>query len=207
MAAESYLDTGNRTGFFNNGGAYLEAHPDFKPKHWAETCVPLVFEGAAVQKARGDLRDRAAALGYALTEDPDAHVLVDGQRVDPLRLDAEHVAFLLPENGSHIELHSRTFIPAHITPENTDPRSLGLCVFRLQSMARWWRWTTRHTSAAAGRQQRWSRDRMPLPAGARLLVIDMHPQNPVYWRESAVAAVTEAHRGSLAAAAPSGTPI
>jgi hypothetical protein len=132
LAAESCLDTGNRSGFFNNGGAYLEAHPDFRPKHWAETCVPLVFEGAAVQKARGDLRDRAVALGYALTDDPDVHAVVDGQRVEPARLGAERVAFLLPEGGSHIELRSRTFIPAHITPENPDTRSLGLCVFRLQ---------------------------------------------------------------------------
>jgi hypothetical protein len=132
VRAESYLDTGNRSGFFNNGGAYLEAHPDFRPKHWAETCVPLVFEGAAVQKARGDLRDRAVALGYALTDDPDVHAVVDGQRVEPARLGAERVAFLLPEGGSHIELRSRTFIPAHITPENPDTRSLGLCVFRLQ---------------------------------------------------------------------------
>jgi hypothetical protein len=47
LPAESYLDTGNRSAFLD-GGAYLEAHPDFKPKHWADTCVPLVTEGAAV---------------------------------------------------------------------------------------------------------------------------------------------------------------
>jgi hypothetical protein len=47
--------------------------------------------------------------------------------------------------------------------------------------------------SANGRQQRWSRDRMPLPAGTRLIVIDMHPQRSVYWREAAVAAVSDAH--------------
>jgi collagen type I alpha len=30
LAAESYLDTGNRTGFIN-GGAFIEAYPDFRP--------------------------------------------------------------------------------------------------------------------------------------------------------------------------------
>ena len=37
LPAESYLDTGNRTAFAN-GGAFIEAHPDFRPRHWAETC-------------------------------------------------------------------------------------------------------------------------------------------------------------------------
>ena len=206
LAAESYLDTGNRAGFYKNGGAYLEAHPDFRPKHWAETCVPLVFEGAAVQKARGDLRDRAVALGYELTEDPDVHAVLDGKRVDPVRLGAERVAFLLPQGGSHIELRSRTFVPAHITPDNTDTRSLGLDVLRMQidgevvalddeaQFSSGWNGLECYEN---GRQHRWSRDRMPLPAGARLVVIDMHHQNPVYWRESAVAAVAEANRGGL----------
>jgi len=76
LAAESYLDTGNRAAFFRNGSAYLQAHPDFKPTHWAETCVPLVFEGAPLEKARLELHDRALALGFALADDPDVHVVV-----------------------------------------------------------------------------------------------------------------------------------
>jgi hypothetical protein len=35
---------------------------------------------------------------------------------------------------------------------------------------------------------------MPLPSGTRLVVIDMHPQGAVYWREPA-ATVVPAHRG------------
>jgi hypothetical protein len=52
--------------------------------------------------------------------------------------------------------------------------------------------------ANSGRVQRWSLDRTPLPAATRLVVIDLHPQNPVYWREPAVAA--EARRGLRATA-------
>jgi len=38
----------------------------------------------------------------------------------------------MPAAGSNIELRCRSFIPAHINPENTDQRSLGFCVARLQ---------------------------------------------------------------------------
>ncbi len=51
MPAESYLDCGNRTGFAN-GGAFVEAHPDFRPKHWAETCLPMFNAGPQVAAAK-----------------------------------------------------------------------------------------------------------------------------------------------------------
>jgi len=65
LAAESYLDTGNRTAFIN-GGAFIEAHPDFTPRHWADTCVPLVLKGPVLEAAKRGLEDRAAALGDAV---------------------------------------------------------------------------------------------------------------------------------------------
>jgi Hint domain len=73
LPTESYVDCGNRTAFVN-GGAYLEAHPDFKPKHWTDTCVPLVLEGPAVQRAKAALLARAQALGYGIA---------DGERDEP----------------------------------------------------------------------------------------------------------------------------
>jgi len=193
LAAESYLDTGNRAAFFKNGSAHLQAHPDFRPKHWAETCVPLIFEGAPVEKARLKLRERALALGFTLTDDPDAHVVLDGKRIDPVRLSAERVAFMLPAGGANIELCSRTFTPAHITPGSTDYRSLGLDVFRVQidtevglndetRLSEGWH------GLEQGFKHRWTRGRLPLPSGTRLVVIDLHPQGKVYWRDHAVAA-------------------
>lgn len=56
--SESYLDTGNRTAF-SNGGAFIQAHPNFMPKHWSATCVPLVREGERLMRARARLQDRA----------------------------------------------------------------------------------------------------------------------------------------------------
>jgi hypothetical protein len=49
------------SGFFNNGGSYVEAHPDFKPKHWAEICVPLVIDGPEIHGPKAQLLARASA--------------------------------------------------------------------------------------------------------------------------------------------------
>jgi hypothetical protein len=58
LPGASYLDAGNRTALVNDG-AFVEAHPDFKPKHLGETCVPLVRAGQAVQSAEAALFGRA----------------------------------------------------------------------------------------------------------------------------------------------------
>jgi len=198
LAAESYLDTGNRASFFNNGGAYLQAHPDFSPKHWAETCVPLVLEGERLEQARGALLARAVELGY-LTQDPDLHALVDGERIDALRLNARRLALLLPPGGSNIELRSRSFVPAEVEPECQDRRTLGIRVFRLQidgeavgldDPAMWPAGSHPLERGANGQQWRWTRDRLALPAGTRLVVIDTCPQPPVYGMQPADATVT-----------------
>ena len=56
LAVKSYLDTGNRTAFVN-GGAYLQAYPDFKSKHWTETCVPLNEQGPEVYRRALDVQE------------------------------------------------------------------------------------------------------------------------------------------------------
>jgi hypothetical protein len=181
LPAESYLDTGNRTAFID-GGAYLEAYPDFAPKHWRDTCVPLVLEGPAVQSAKEALLARAQALGYVLTEEADLHLIADGQRIDPVRLSQMRLAFMLPVAASSIELRCRSFTPAHMDPASDDQRSLGLCVGRLQldgidvaledeaAFALGWH---KLEGDPEGRQWRWSQDRTALPAGTRLVVIDV----------------------------------
>jgi hypothetical protein len=189
LPTESYLDTGNRSAFVN-GGASMEAYPDFKPKHWRETCVPLILEGPEVRSARELLLARAEVLGYARTDDPDLHLLADDQRLDPVRLGDNRVAFILPAGHSAIELRCRNFTPAQINPESDDHRSLGVCVSRLQldgaevaleddaSFASGWHALERNHD---GSQWRWSQDRMPLPAGTRLLVLDFCYEGPHYW--------------------------
>ena len=99
LPAESYLDTGNRTAFAN-GGAFIEAHPDFRPRHWAETCLPLVIEGTEVVAAKARLLSRLAERGYGVDGEADAHVWIDGLRVEPIRLSETRLAFALPSGGA-----------------------------------------------------------------------------------------------------------
>jgi hypothetical protein len=179
LPAESYLDTGNRTAFVN-GGAFVEAHPDFKPRHWADTCLPLVLEGPAVAAAKSALLARLAESGVGVDHEADAYVRVDGLRVEPIRLDATRLAFVLPPGGSDIALRSHTFVPTHMLAHTSDPRALGLCVGALQidgtSVA------LDHVEGIGwheaefdeGRfQHRWTTGETPLPAGARVVIVDL----------------------------------
>src|SRR6202044_367034 len=74
LPAESYLDCGNRTAFVN-GGAFAEAHPDFQPKHWAATCLPLVNHGPPVVTTKARLLARLAEQGHAINQETDAHIV------------------------------------------------------------------------------------------------------------------------------------
>jgi hypothetical protein len=181
LPAESYLDTGNRTAFVN-GGDDLEAYPDFKPKHWTETCVPLVLEGAAIARVKARLLERAAELGHGLTDDADLHVLVDGVRIEPVGLGGTRIAFMLPEGGTQIELRCRRYVPARLRPASTDARGLGICVNRWQldgtdvalsdDAAFAAGWHALETDAD-DKRWRWSRDRVPLPRTTRLVVLEI----------------------------------
>jgi hypothetical protein len=195
LPAESYLDVGNRTAFVN-GGDYLEEYPDFAPKDGSETCVPMVKEGPVIERAKAALLARAQALGYQRTEDPDLHILADGRRIDPVRLNERRVAFMLPAAHASIELRCRRFTPAQMNPSNDDVRSLGICVQRFQldgadvaledeaAFAQGW-YAPEHSSSPHGQPWRWSQDRTPLPAGTRLLVIDLCHQGAHYWTRPA----------------------
>jgi hypothetical protein len=81
--AESYLNTGNRTSFVN-GGEFVDAHPNFKAKHWSDTCAPLIFEGPALEQVRAALLQRALAreLGVCV-----GRLQIDGTEI-PLADDA-----------------------------------------------------------------------------------------------------------------------
>jgi hypothetical protein len=197
LPAESYLDVGNRTGFVN-GGAYLEAHPDFTAKHSADFCVPLVMQGPAIERAKAALLARAQALGYVLTEDAGVHINADGKRIEPVRLSEKRLAFLLSGEFSSIELRCRTCIPAQIYPENTDERQLGIAINRLQldgaevaledeaTFALGWHPLERN---AQGETWRWSEERVVLPPGTRLVIIDLCHEGPHYWSQPANAAI------------------
>jgi hypothetical protein len=97
---------------------------------------------------------------------------------------------MLPEASASIELRSRSFSPAQINPSIDDTRSLGICVSRLQldgidvpldsaaAFALGWYDLERD---ADGHTWRWSHDCARLPAGSRLVVIDLCHQGQFYW--------------------------
>ena len=64
LAAESYLDVGDRSSFANGGGP-VALHPDFAARGWelcweAEACVPLYVTGPEVEAARALVAAAAA---------------------------------------------------------------------------------------------------------------------------------------------------
>ena len=194
LTAESYLDTGNR-GAFLNGGAFIEAHPEFEPKHWRETCLPLLAKRSEIAPAKARVLARLFEQGHELTREADAYVVADGQRIDPIRLSETRLAFALPAGCEAVVLKSNTFIPAHALAESKDERELGLCVARLQVdgdevaledatlSAPGWHGPERKDGRF---QRRWTRGEVSLPAGARLALIDLAGLGH-YWRVPAEA--------------------
>jgi len=190
LPAESYLDTGNRSAFAN-GGAFIEAHPDFEPRDWRRTCLPLVQEGPVIAEAKARLLERLFEQGLDLTNDADAHVLADGRRVEPISIGKSRFAFMPPAGGRSLTLNSKTFIPAHAQSESSDQRELGLCVSRLQIdgeevsleqdglSAFGWHDVERHED---GLIRRWTRGEAVLPSGAQLVLVDLAGEGR-YWRE------------------------
>ena len=199
-AAESYLDVGNRAAF-HEGGSYLEAHPDFKTKYWADTCVPLVLDGPMLQDAKRKILNRVGELGYSMSADSDLHVVAAGERIDPIFLNESRAAFIIPPGRSGIELRCRGFTPCRVDPQSADPRRLGVCVSRLQLdgcdlplnghevyTSGW------HELEVYGptHSQRWSKECAPLPDGTQLVVMDLAGRSYCWSRPSKSADSTHA---------------
>ena len=203
LPAESYLDCGNRAAFAN-GGAFVEAHPDFRPRHFAETCLPLAHGGAPVAKAKARALARLEAQGFSIVDDADAHILVDGQRIEPMRLGERRLGFALPPEGRDIVLKSRVFVPAHTAEDSADFRELGLCVSRLQidggtiaiDRDEMFGPDWREAEWRDGRfLHRWTRGAASLPAASRLVIVDLDGFGR-YWRDPEERATGGPHSAS-----------
>ncbi len=107
VAAESYLDTGNRDGF--EGAASASAlHPDFgQGRREAEGFAPFAEAGAVVEGLRQRLLDRA---GIETCYEPDVAVL---------------------SAGGEAVISSRWFVPGEIFADPRDRRRLGVKVAAL----------------------------------------------------------------------------
>jgi hypothetical protein len=65
-AAESYLDTGNRTALY--GSTVARVSFGKRGKSWKDSCYPLTFSGPVLVKLRALVAERAEALGLAEPE-------------------------------------------------------------------------------------------------------------------------------------------
>lgn len=130
LAAESYLDTGNRNAF-QNGGTGTRLHPDFARGVWQVAgCAPLAVQGRRLTAVRRRLLARAVALGHGATDDPDLRVIADGIEL-AATVDGPRWSVRLPLAAKNVRLVSRVWVPAHVQPDEQDTRRLGVAVSRL----------------------------------------------------------------------------
>lgn len=140
VAAESYLDTGNRA-FFANAGLAVVLHPEFtlnaSLKCWeSDACAPLAVDQGTVAPVWQELAWRAAKLGYqpeafATTCDPALRLVADGRSIRPMAVEDGRHIFVLPGGVRSVRLVSRAGIAADHTPCLDDFRRLGVRVDRI----------------------------------------------------------------------------
>jgi hypothetical protein len=174
LPTESYLDTGDR-GHFE--GPDMAPHPDFGPKNGAQPCVPYLADDA-LGPVRQRLLARVEAFGFAFDEEPELHALADGRSIPPVRLSDNRYAFVFPEGVKQALLVSRTWRPREATPDNQDPRTLGVCIGRLdidgstldladERLSEGWSYNEPEA------HQRWTTGRASLPPGLRVALLDV----------------------------------
>ena len=139
-AAESYLDTGNRT-VFENAGQPLTLYPDFgpandRPRREIASCAPVVTDEAGVHPVWQSLAARAEALGFTLPEtataqDPDLRLELGGQSLQPIAVQDGRYLFALPRTDLVARLVSRATAPNELQPWLNDRRALGVLVRRM----------------------------------------------------------------------------
>jgi len=123
--AESYRDDGNRWLFQNgNSGWNQEAKPP---------CAPILTGGPLVDAVWRRLLERAGPRkAVPLTDEPDMHLVVDGERVDAVDLErrAAIYVFRLTTKPRSVRLISRAAVPQELGLAR-DPRMLGVALRRL----------------------------------------------------------------------------
>ncbi|HET9146943.1 MAG TPA: Hint domain-containing protein [Acetobacteraceae bacterium] len=133
MAAESYIEDGNRACFANGGVVPL--HPDFAGARQAARCAPLLVNGTEVHAVRAALRDRAMALGFSQTQAPSVTARAGAQWLECLASDTGLLRFAVPDGTREITLHSECGIPAETGIDPDDRRGLGIKIGGMRLIA------------------------------------------------------------------------
>jgi len=135
LAAESFLDVGNRAAFAN-GGQPMMLHPAFACPDdaravWeAHACAPDLPRGDELTAVRHRLLDRAASLGHGRTADPRLCVRAGSRVLMPER-QGNCLSVSLPKDAGTIRLLSRSVVPGEMQASGGDGRRLGIGVMAL----------------------------------------------------------------------------
>lgn len=137
MMTESYLDTGNRS-TFRQEGAVVRLGQAEEGKDWAsDAAAELAVSRAVVEPLFRQIERRAADAGLTdqsdvgeLTHDADLHLVMDkGQSVRAARKQGDLVTFMLPVGVESVRIVSRTSRPSDVIgPFVDDRRDLGVLV-------------------------------------------------------------------------------
>lgn len=121
--AETYRDDGNRWMFGNSNTAW---HKPPMPAF-----APVATGGPAVDAAWTRFLERAGPIvAPPMTDDPDVHLLVDGQRIDVARSSGADRVFRVPERPRSVRIVSRSVVPAELGLMR-EPRCLGVAIRRI----------------------------------------------------------------------------
>ncbi len=118
VPAESYRDDGNRWLFQNANSAWV-----LPPQ---EPCAPVLTGGPIVDSAWRRLLERAGPRNaLQLTDDPDLHLLVDGERIDAIEQRNDTYVFRLHKRPKTVRIRSRAGVPQELGIARDD-RPLGV---------------------------------------------------------------------------------
>jgi hypothetical protein len=121
--AESYIEDGNRVLFQNSRDRSGEP-----PMRWL---APVLTKGPELDRIWAKLVERAGGpIEVETTDDPDLHLLVDGQRLDPAAIEGQVYSFILKRQPGDLHIRSRSVIPA-ASGHCRDGRLLGVAISRL----------------------------------------------------------------------------
>ncbi|ASL40293.1 hypothetical protein CBI36_07380 [Acetobacter oryzifermentans] len=134
MLTESYLDTGNRSSFRQEGkiATLRNAARNWDNDAGAPLCVERSFVEPLFHKLLSRVTTGVSTSHQttALTNDPDLHLVTEsGAIIRPIRHDGERYSFMLPANTACVRIVSRASRPADVIgPFVDDRRMMGVAV-------------------------------------------------------------------------------
>jgi hypothetical protein len=97
----------------------------------AKRFAPLVSSGDALARIRTRIAERVELFGVTITDDPDLHLLIDGDPARPSVAWNGLLRFDLLQPPRSLDILSRSGVPAEIMPSSTDRRRLGVALASL----------------------------------------------------------------------------